>query len=81
MNRTTISLPDALAAALHREARRRGVPVSQVVREALEERLGTGKPEKKLPFIGLVQGGGPSNDAENIDAILAAEWTELDRDR
>ena len=81
MQRTTISLPDDLNAALRREARRRRVPVSRVVREAIEACFGPGKPRKELPFIALVQGDGPSNDAENIDAILAAEWTELDRDR
>jgi predicted transcriptional regulator len=40
MKRTTISLPDDLAAALGREAARRRTSVSQVAREAIEARLG-----------------------------------------
>jgi hypothetical protein len=79
MTRTTISLPDELDAALRREARRRGIPVSQLVREAIEARLGFGE-KRRLPFIGLGHSG-YSNTAENIDAILESEWAELDRDR
>jgi len=40
MKRTTISLPEDLAAALEREAARRRTSVSQVAREAIEARLG-----------------------------------------
>jgi hypothetical protein len=77
MKRTTISLPDDLSAALEREARRRGVPVSQVAREAIEERLGRTE-KRRLSFIGLGRSGQRDN-ARNIEEILKAEWT-LDRD-
>jgi predicted transcriptional regulator len=80
MTRTTVSLPPEVDAALRRQARRRGVAVSQIVREAVEARLGMGKARRDLPFIGLVNSG-HSTVAENIDAILEAEWTGLDRDR
>jgi hypothetical protein len=80
MNRTTISLPPDVDAALRREARRRRVPVSQIVREAIETRLGMGERRKKLPFIGIVNSG-RDDIAENFDAHLEAEWAKLDRDR
>jgi len=80
MTRTTISLPPDVDAALRREARRRRVPVSQIVREAIETQLGIGELRKKLPFVALGRSG-HHDTAENIDAILEAEWTVIDRDR
>jgi Arc/MetJ-type ribon-helix-helix transcriptional regulator len=78
MRRTTISLPDELAAALEREAGRRRVPVSQVAREAIEARLGRGAAgHRKLPFVALGRSGHRST-ARDVEAILEAEWT---RDR
>jgi len=75
MKRTTISLPDGLAAALHREARRRGVPVSRLAREAIEARLGlTDGARRKLPFAALGRSGHRST-ARNLEKILATGWT------
>jgi predicted transcriptional regulator len=80
MKRTTISLPDDLAAALEREAGRRRVPVSQVAREAIEDRLGRGAGGKRqLPFVALGRSGHRST-ARDLEAILEAEW-DRDRDR
>ena len=80
MKRTTISLPEALAAALNREARRRRVPVSRVVREAIEERLGLAAGQRrKLPFIGIGRSGYRTT-ARDVDKILEEEWL-VDRDR
>jgi len=80
MKRTTISLPDDLAAAVEREARHRRVPVSQVAREALEARLGrTAAPRRELPFAALGRSGHHST-ARDMDDIFDAEWTN-DRDR
>jgi predicted transcriptional regulator len=74
MKRTTVSLPDDLAAALDREARRRGVPVSRIAREALEARLGVkGGRRRKLPFAALGRSGHHST-ARDVDEILRAEW-------
>jgi predicted transcriptional regulator len=80
MKRITISLPDDLAAALEREARRRRIPVSQVAREAIEARLGrtTDRP-REIPFAGLGRSGHRST-ARNVEEILEAEWGR-DRDR
>ncbi|MDQ7857691.1 MAG: CopG family transcriptional regulator [Armatimonadota bacterium] len=77
MRRITISLPDSLAEALNREARRRRVSVSQIAREAIEERLGRTGGRRELPFAALGRSGHRST-ARDIEEILQAEW---DRDR
>ena len=79
MKRTTISLPDELAAALEREARRRRVPVSQVAREALEAHLGRGAGGRDLSFKAIGRSGHRTT-ARDIEEILADEWA-IDRDR
>jgi predicted transcriptional regulator len=82
MQRTTISLPDHVTAALRREARRRRVPVSQVAREAIEARLGlnTGT-QREIPFAALGHSG-ERNTARDAEEILRREWaTAIDRDR
>lgn len=88
MKRTTISLPDDLAAALEREAGRRRVSVSQVAREAIEARLGwTDTGPRALPFAAI----GTSTDGVSIaaddEAYLREHWASdiendaFDRDR
>jgi Arc/MetJ-type ribon-helix-helix transcriptional regulator len=79
MKRTTISLPDDLAAALEREARRRRLSVSHVVREGLEAHLGRGAPTRRIPFAAVGRSG-THDTARNVDRILEAEW-DRDRDR
>jgi predicted transcriptional regulator len=80
MRRTTISIPDDLAAALKREARRRRIPVSQVAREVLEARLGrTASGRRTLPFAALGRSGHHST-ARDLEEILEVEWAH-DRDR
>jgi len=51
MKRTTVSLPDDLAGALEREARRRNVSASAIPREALTSHPGLagGEPRGPLP--------------------------------
>ena len=78
MKRTTITLPDELATAVQREARRRRVSVSQVAREALESRFG-GSGRRKLPFVALGKSGKPAI-ARNFEEALEAEGFP-DRDR
>ena len=82
MKRTTISLPDDLAAALEREAARRRVPISQVAREAIEDRLGmTGDGPRELPFASLGASGLPGI-ANSDEAYLSEHWPDaIDRDR
>lgn len=79
MKRTTVSLPDDLAIAAEREARRRRVSVSELVRRALAEHLGMrdGKP-RTIPFAGVADSG-YRHTARDFEEILAAEW-HPDRD-
>ena len=79
MKRITMSLPDDLAVATAREASRRRVPVSQVVREALQARLGHPEGTRVIPFAALGRSGHRTT-ARDVDEILAAEWID-DRGR
>lgn len=80
MKRTTITLPDELAVAVAREARRRRLSVSQIAREALATYLGLdGGEPRQLPFAALGSSGHHAT-AREFEDILAAEWTRA-RDR
>ncbi|MBS1837435.1 MAG: ribbon-helix-helix protein, CopG family [Actinobacteria bacterium] len=72
MQRTTVKLPDELDARLRHEAARRGVTVSEVTREAIEEHLGAGRSRRKL-LAAAVGASGRSDISERIEEILAAE--------
>jgi Ribbon-helix-helix protein, copG family len=70
MTRTTLSLPDDLAFALKREARRRHTSVSAIAREALAERFGLadiGGP-REVPFaaLGASTDGRSAREAEEM---------------
>jgi len=82
MKRTTISLPDDLAAALEREARRRRIPVSQVAREAIEARLGlSDESPREIPFIGIAESRDSEWTAETSEEYLARFWADdIERD-
>ena len=88
MTRTTLSLPDSLAQALKREARRRHTSVSAVAREALEERFGlAGKAARDVPFAAIGRSSEGSR-APDLDHALAeifearhAERLDANRDR
>lgn len=75
MRRTTISLTDELADALERESRRRSLPVSAVVRDALSEHLGFGSAadRRDLPFA-AVGGSGHRTTARDMEELLVTEW-------
>src|SRR5207244_2340747 len=74
MMRTTITLPDDLAAVVAREAQRRRTSLSQVVREALIAHLAVGGEEhRKLPFARLGRSG-QRHTARDIETILEKEW-------
>jgi predicted transcriptional regulator len=80
MKRTTISLPDDVAFALEREAKRRGESISAVTREALAERFGLrGTARRELPFAKLGRSG-RRDIGERVDEVIAEEWRP-DRDR
>ena len=75
MRRTTISLPDELADALEREARRRSLPVSAVARDALSSYLGIGPAgaRRELPFA-AVGHSGHNTTARDMEDLLDQEW-------
>jgi hypothetical protein len=76
MTRTTLSLPDDLAQALTREARRRSVSASAVARDALAKYLGlsAGEP-RELPFAALGHSGHRTT-ARDMEELLAQEWDD-----
>lgn len=67
--RTTISLPDELTELARIEARRRGISLSAVIRESLENAL-----REQLPWQGIVDD--PKLVARTLDETLAASWAE-----
>jgi hypothetical protein len=76
MKRTTISLPDEVALVAEREARRRGVSLSHVARQALEEHLGigpSGGEPRDVPFAGLGRSG-RSDTARRAGQIVRSRW-------
>ena len=74
MKRTTISLPDDLAACLEHEAERSGTSASDVARRALAAYLGLdGTQPRDLPFAALGSSGF-HHTARDVEEILAAEW-------
>jgi predicted transcriptional regulator len=74
MTRTTVTLPDDLAALLAREARRHDTSVSEVVRRAVASFLGlTGETRRELPFAALGRSG-RRHTARDAEKILTVEW-------
>ena len=71
MVRTTIYLPEDLKAALQARAEADGRTESDIIREALAEKLrGTGRTARQMQF-GLFDSG-TSNTSTDVDEILAA---------
>jgi Arc/MetJ-type ribon-helix-helix transcriptional regulator len=75
MKRTTVTLTDELAVAVDREARRRRLSVSEILREALGAHLGlAGAEPRHLPFAAL-GASGTRTTARELEEILADEWS------
>lgn len=72
MRRRTVTLPDDLDARLRREAARRGVTLSELVREAIESFLDVPKGRRYLHAAGTGASGRP-DVSERIEEILASE--------
>jgi hypothetical protein len=66
MKRTTVMLPDEVDARLRLEARRRGVPIAEVVREAVERHLPAPEPGRPLSFFAIGEGS-PPDASERVD--------------
>ena len=79
MKRTTVTLTDALAEALDREARRSRVSASQVTRDALAAHLGlSGEGLRPIPFAAL-GASGKRHTARDAESILEREWGDARR--
>lgn len=72
MKRTTVTLPDDLAARLHHEAARRGVTVSELTRQAIESFLHAPNWRRHLHASGAGASGRP-DISQRIEEILASE--------
>jgi Arc/MetJ-type ribon-helix-helix transcriptional regulator len=82
MKRTTVSLPDDLAATLVREAHRRNVSASEITRDALAQHLGfAGDQPRDLPFATVGRSGHRSSTARDMEELIAREWDEDEQAR
>ena len=71
MKRTTVKLPDDLDARLRHEAKRRGMTISEVTREAIAAHLGDGN---RRTLRAAAAGHSGRNDvSERIEEILTQE--------
>jgi Arc/MetJ-type ribon-helix-helix transcriptional regulator len=74
MTRTTVTLPDELAALLAREARRHQTSVSEVVRRALTAFLDVAADGRRQLPIAALGRSGRRHTARDAEKILTAEW-------
>jgi hypothetical protein len=77
MHRTTVVLPEALRLRAKEQARREGIPFAELVREAIEARLGepTGRFDEDPLFsdIPVFDGPVPADLSEEHDTDLYGE--------
>lgn len=79
MIRTTVTLPDDLAALVAREARRLDTSVSEVVRRALASFVGLAEGNRRdLPFVALGRSG-RRHTARDAEKILTSAWGDARR--
>jgi len=81
MQRITISLPDDVAAALVREARRREISASRLTRGALAEHLGLSEDEPRPVPIAALGRSGQKSTGRDMEQLLAQERNERPRRR
>jgi Ribbon-helix-helix protein, copG family len=72
MKRTTVKIPDELDLRLRLEAKRRGLTISELTREAIETHLGDRRP-RRLVAAGSGRSG-RADVSERIEEILREEW-------
>jgi Arc/MetJ-type ribon-helix-helix transcriptional regulator len=77
MRRITVSLPDALGQALHREADRRHVSVSEVTRAALAQYLGLAESMSRELPVAAVGRSGRHSTARDMEQLLEREWDDV----
>lgn len=62
-------LPDGLDVRLRLEAKRRGLSIADVAREAIDEHVPPARPEGGLSFFAIGEGG-PADTSERVDEIV-----------
>ncbi len=70
MNSPTIMLPEDLDARVRMEARRRGVSIADIAREAIEQYVAPPAPTGHLGFFAVGEGG-PPDASERVDEFSA----------
>jgi predicted DNA-binding protein len=73
VKRTTVKLPDELDVRLRLEAKRRGLTISELTREAIEAHLADGGQRRLL--AAAAGASGRSDVSERIEDILREEWS------
>ncbi len=71
VKRTTVKIPDQLDVRLRLEAKRRGITISELTREAIEALLGGGR--RRLGAAGAGRSGRDDVSAR-VEEILREEW-------
>ena len=76
MERLTITVSPRMAAKLRREARRRHVTVSQILRERIGDvEEPEGEPRRRISWAGVGESGKPKL-ASNMDEELDRTWAD-----
>ncbi len=70
VKRTTIMLPDELDVRLRHEARRRGVSIAEVARDAIDQQLPNAPESGRLSFF-AIGAGDPDDVSERVDEFVA----------
>jgi plasmid stability protein len=73
VKRTTVKLPDELDARLRLEAKRRGITISELTREAVQAHLDGGG-RRRLLAAGAGRSG-RDDVSERIEELLREEWS------
>jgi hypothetical protein len=80
MKRTTVMLPDDVLARMRLEARRRGIALAEVIREAVERQFPPSPSGAPLSFFAVGEGGPPDASERVDDYVARAVRKHLDRD-
>ena len=74
MKRTTVKLPEEMDVRLRLEAKRRGMTISELTRQAIEAHLGD-RGERRVLLAAAAGRSGKRDVSERIEEILREEWS------